>query len=26
VSLGLTGNGRGDELGVAIAGFTIRPR
>jgi len=26
VSLGLIGNGRGDELGVAIAGFTIRPR
>jgi len=26
VSLGLTGNGQGDELGVATAGFTIRPR
>jgi len=26
VSLGLTRNGQGDELGVATAGFTIRPR
>jgi hypothetical protein len=26
VSLELAGNGEGDELGVAIAGFTIRPR